>query len=261
MLLPALRPPLLPSPLRRAFTKFGGLGSAFNPAAQFAPNLAGLWYDPSDYASLSQDSAGTAPVTAVGQPVGRMLDKSGRGNHITQATAASRPVTGTQGAIQYLTFDGLDDGMATGAITLTADMDCFIAVRRNSVAAFVAFSGQSGSSIFVGLAESGGTAAAVGGGGIAVSGLAVNGVAVPGGSATTRGQLHTAIPVSQWLVFEAQNCTLGVITALGIGSFLSAAGYNLNGDIGGVILCPAGDAAARQKNRQFLGNKVGLVLP
>lgn len=39
-----------------------------------------------------QDSAGTIPVTAVEQPVGKWLDKSGRGNHASQATSASRPV-------------------------------------------------------------------------------------------------------------------------------------------------------------------------
>lgn len=52
----------------------------------------GVWYDPSDTTTLFQDSAGTTPVTASGQPVGRMLDKSGRGNHATQPTAASRPI-------------------------------------------------------------------------------------------------------------------------------------------------------------------------
>ena len=35
-----------------------------------------VWYDPSDLSTLYQDSAGTTPVTAVGQPVGLMLDKS-----------------------------------------------------------------------------------------------------------------------------------------------------------------------------------------
>jgi hypothetical protein len=39
-----------------------------------------------------QDSAGTIPVTGVEQPVGKLNDRSGKGNHATQATAASRPV-------------------------------------------------------------------------------------------------------------------------------------------------------------------------
>jgi len=41
--------------------------------------------------ALYQDSAGTTPVTAVEQPVGRILDKSGGGNHLIQPTATSRP--------------------------------------------------------------------------------------------------------------------------------------------------------------------------
>jgi hypothetical protein len=42
----------------------------------FASSERGVWYDPSDFSTLYQDSAGTTPVTAVGQPVGLMLDKS-----------------------------------------------------------------------------------------------------------------------------------------------------------------------------------------
>lgn len=41
-------------------------------------------------ATLFQDAAGTIPVTAVEQPVGRILDKSGRGNHASQANTPSR---------------------------------------------------------------------------------------------------------------------------------------------------------------------------
>ena len=73
------------------------LGYGLDTAVSGASNLffnaeQGVWYDPSDFSTLFQDSAGTTPVTAVGQPVGLILDKSGRGNHATQATAASRPV-------------------------------------------------------------------------------------------------------------------------------------------------------------------------
>ncbi len=57
----------------------------------FAAFEPGAWYDPSDMSTLFQDSAGTVPVTAVEQPVGRMLDKSGRGNHASQATTTKRP--------------------------------------------------------------------------------------------------------------------------------------------------------------------------
>jgi hypothetical protein len=62
------------------------------PAALFQIGSVGAWYDPSDLATLFQDSAGTVPVTTPGQPVGKMLDKSGRGNHASQATAGQRPI-------------------------------------------------------------------------------------------------------------------------------------------------------------------------
>jgi len=52
----------------------------------------GAWFDPSDLSTLYQDDAGTTPVTAVEQPVGKILDKSGNGNHATQSITASRPV-------------------------------------------------------------------------------------------------------------------------------------------------------------------------
>jgi hypothetical protein len=42
----------------------------------FAAGEQGWWYDPSNFATLFQDSAGTTPVTAVEQPVGLQLDLS-----------------------------------------------------------------------------------------------------------------------------------------------------------------------------------------
>ena len=51
----------------------------------------GLLFDPSDMSTMFQDAAGTIPVTAVEQPVGKILDKSGNGNHATQSVTASRP--------------------------------------------------------------------------------------------------------------------------------------------------------------------------
>lgn len=64
----------------------------FTPERLFRSGEQGVWYDPSDMATMFQDAAGTIPVTAVEQPVGRILDKSGRGNHASQSTSSSRPV-------------------------------------------------------------------------------------------------------------------------------------------------------------------------
>lgn len=54
----------------------GGGVPTFSPASLFAASEQGVWYDPSDLTTLFQDSAGTTPVTATGQTVALMLDKS-----------------------------------------------------------------------------------------------------------------------------------------------------------------------------------------
>ena len=48
----------------------------FTPRKLFSTGAQGVWYDPSDLSTLFQDYKGTKPVTAIGDPVGLMLDKS-----------------------------------------------------------------------------------------------------------------------------------------------------------------------------------------
>lgn len=110
--------PLISRSISRVINELEGV--AFNPIALFAAGEQGVWYDPSDMSTLFQDAAGTIPVTAAGQPVGMMRDKSGRGNHATQATATSRPILQTAGGLWYLAFDGVDDRLVTGSIDFTA---------------------------------------------------------------------------------------------------------------------------------------------
>lgn len=84
----------------------------FSPSALFAHGEQGVWYDPTDLSSMYQDSAGTTPVTAVEQPVGKILDKSGRGNHATQTTSTSRPVLSAR--VNMLTkTEAFDDAVWT----------------------------------------------------------------------------------------------------------------------------------------------------
>ena len=92
----------------------------FNPATLFGGVLPGTFYDPSDLSTLFQDAAGTIPVTSIGDPVGRILDKSGNGNHATQSTAASRPLLQQTNGLYHLTFDGSNDSLLTGTINFTS---------------------------------------------------------------------------------------------------------------------------------------------
>lgn len=92
----------------------------WTPRLLFAPGDLGAWYDPSDLLTLFQDSAGTTPVTAVGQPVGKMLDKSGCGNHATQPTEINCPVLQQDASGRcYLAFNGINSWMSTAAIDFT----------------------------------------------------------------------------------------------------------------------------------------------
>jgi hypothetical protein len=68
----------------------------------------GMAFDPRDLTTLFQDGAGTVPVTADGQPVGRMVRKFGdTAAYFFQNTAAGRPVL----AAGELAFDGVDDNL------------------------------------------------------------------------------------------------------------------------------------------------------
>jgi hypothetical protein len=102
----------------------------------FANNEQGFFYDPNDLSTMYQDAVGTIPVTAAGQPVGLMKDKSGRSNHAYQTTSASRPTlqrNATTGAY-YLVFDGADDFLLTNNIDFTAadKVSLFAGVRKLS---------------------------------------------------------------------------------------------------------------------------------
>lgn len=93
--------------------------SPLEVADLFRGGEVGVWYDPSDISTLWQDTAGTVPVSAAGQSVARMDDKSGNGKHATQATASARPSYQTDGALHWLSFDGVDDRMSTAPIDMT----------------------------------------------------------------------------------------------------------------------------------------------
>lgn len=98
----------------------------WQPSILYENGEQGGWYDPSDRSTLFQDTAGSVPVTADGQPVALMLDKSGRGNHLVQAALASRPIYRTDGVLCWLDFDGSDDFMWVPSVSLIASDKVFI---------------------------------------------------------------------------------------------------------------------------------------
>lgn len=115
-------------------------GIGIGVGIQHAPNkggftpraIAGLlgWYDPSDLSTLYQDSAMTTPVTADGQPVGALLDKSGNGLHMIQPTSTRRPVFKDQGGLRYLLHDGVDDYLSRAAVSIGGAVTIAVALRK-----------------------------------------------------------------------------------------------------------------------------------
>jgi hypothetical protein len=116
--------------LRGWLIKTGG-GVSFTPSLLFASGEQGAWYDPSDLSTLFQDAAATVPVTADSQPVRRVNDKSGRGNHIIAPSDAARPLFRDSGGLRWLQFDGVEDYLVTAMLTASgSDAQMWLGVRR-----------------------------------------------------------------------------------------------------------------------------------
>jgi len=100
----------------------GSSGATWTPADLFLSGEQGCWLDSSDLTTLFQNSTGTTPVTAAGQPVGRWNNKiAGQGTlfNVVQATTAARPLLEASGSFLRINFDGADDVLSSSGTTLT----------------------------------------------------------------------------------------------------------------------------------------------
>lgn len=66
----------------------------FSPLQIFTPGVFGVWLDQTDPTTWFQDTAGTIPATTLGDPIGRINDKSGNSVTALQSTSAARPAHG-----------------------------------------------------------------------------------------------------------------------------------------------------------------------
>jgi hypothetical protein len=208
--------------------------------------------------------------------VGNVSFKEIPGNHMLQSTSAARPLESaydgqtlgpgdTYDATGYPVFqlyDGVDDGMATASFaagTLINGMDCMIAVRRDSAAACVAglYNGIADATKFFGMAESASGSGCVGSG-AGTPTVWVDGVQLSGGTAVTRGTLHTALTVGDYHIVEFKNLDLSTWTAAGFGLYTS---YVFLGARGDIMLYPS-TASTEDKDaaRQYLADKYGVTL-
>jgi hypothetical protein len=123
------------------------VAAGFDPVSLFSGGEQGGFYDASDLSALWQDIDGTVPITADGQSVARIDDKSGRGNHLIQSDSAKRPLYKTAGGLHWLQFDGSDDlisatrtfAMASGAGFLVGVAQRELVRKNSSTYAFSVF--------------------------------------------------------------------------------------------------------------------------
>jgi len=163
----------------------------------------------------------------------------------------------------YCDLDGTDDGWLSATFTadtaFTDGMDALIAVRRDSAANAVCGLYQSvaeANKVF-GIAESGSGSGCVGSG-AGTPTVLVDGTQLTGGTAVTRGTLHTALTPGDWHILEFRNLDLSTWTSIGFGLYTS---YVLNGGYGGHKVFSNGQDANRDLARAQMAAYFGVTLP
>lgn len=119
-------------------------GAFFSPSSLFAMSEPGAWYDPSDITTLWQTSGGVTPVSAAGQPVGLMLDKSqGLASTTSFANIGTVSTAGAPGTIAtYNTSTGVGsafrlDGTNTSGVKFAVNTTNYIKINIDVTAGSV----------------------------------------------------------------------------------------------------------------------------
>lgn len=103
----------------------GGGGGGFDPTT-----VAGLaaWYDASTASTRFKDTSASTPATADADPVRRLNDRSGNGNHLLAPADAQRPVVkaAIQNGLDALDFSLANSTIMTKAFTLAQPCTAFL---------------------------------------------------------------------------------------------------------------------------------------
>ena len=229
----------------------------FSPLDLFSAGEQGVFFDPSDLSTMFQDSAGGVPVTADGQPVGLILDKSGRNNHASQATAAKRPLYKTDGTLHWLQFDGVDDFIGCTWPTIPNASTLFTGAMRASAASCVMFTPvENDPSRFICVAQAGSTQRPDGN--VEEPKYNINGLIL---SPVERGAFDTALGISTAKVISVEDVNLSVLPWLGFGVG-AYSGFSAPLNIYSLIVL--GRLATTQEitdTETWVAAKTGVVLP
>lgn len=103
-------------PLLAARARQNHMQQGFDPVSLFSGE-GGLVLDMSNAATRFQDRAGTIPA-AIGDPLGKLLDRSPNADHVTAWKDSGRPIVTEVNGKVCARFDGIDDGL----VSMLSDM-------------------------------------------------------------------------------------------------------------------------------------------
>ena len=233
----------------------GAVVPAWQPSDLFQSGEAGGWYDPSDLSTLWQDAAGTTPVTADGDPVGKMEDKSGNGNHMTQSVLAERPTYKTAGGLHYLDLTTNAVGMDY-TFTPPATLTQSLGYDTNADGAGLFFAMKSTTTKYGGAFESG-SSQTVAGVVYLMTSLYVDSSLHTG---TTWGDVYTDVNGKKVMVWEYT--TDAIANTLNFGNWSSAnAVYSLDGHLYAHVLSEGSlSTGNRGEMETYIAGKTGVTL-
>lgn len=113
-------------------------GPKFDPLSLFAGGKRGFLYDNLGLGGgyTFKDTSLTIPVTADGDLVAGLKDRSPNGKNATQSTSGSRPVWKANGGKPYLSPDGIDDVLLSSLMPSSVGMTmaaCFLGTTANTL--------------------------------------------------------------------------------------------------------------------------------
>lgn len=216
---------VLRNPLRSVLRS--AIGSAF-PGEWLPTDInAYVWYDPSDASSMTVERDGSGGNPGTGDPVGKILDKSGNGYHAAASSDAARPTIDASSSLPSIRFDGVDDNL-DAPWTGTTSMSVFFRVKTSSASLIMA--SREDTSGFIGCALEGGATNTS-------TGLDapypdyVNDVLV---NPATRDGLYTALSTGAWSTLEVRSGNLSDWLSFALSGYPGS--FRFTGDIGAVVI-------------------------
>ena len=212
-----------------------------------------LHYDPADISTLFQDSAGTTPVTADGDPVARINDVTGSGVNLDDPiNDAGRPTYRTDGTLHWLELDGVDDSLSNFGWSGVKPVNAHVFIGASSgPSAFMLFNSNNG--LFMGTGENGN-------GNPHYTGLTLGSTIVDGVSiGSTRGDLYSAVEPNDGHVVEFAGADMSAWQNLTVGRY-SASGFRLQGNIYQIAIYDNPTPETIAAARAYMAAKSGVTL-